>query len=291
MRTMDKKKIGICLGFSACLLFVIAVVCFMTGSPMMFVNGVKLKNTLQALEEGDRVFLNDIVPFEWECVYTFEPYQSREEIEEVLGFQSRRIKENNISEGMEHLLFVKGDRVTASILGYSENLGYSIRFAAKEGKKVTYAENAEFTVTKSGEVTVLTYAEPEDEAIADEGQEVFGWSEAEIKNTFAQRYPMSEGTEIIDCEVISDGAAERAGAVLLKDADTGMAEVAFMDMEGYFKKIGLSARPAPEPEFTYMGNGVVTFRLLTDEGESYTSEIVFTKKDNEIKYVRKDSMD
>ena len=60
-------------------------------------------------------------------------------------------------------------------------------------------------------------------------------------------------TEIIDCEVVSDGA--------------------------------------PEPEFTYMGNGVVTFRLLTDEGESYTSEIVFTKKDNEIKYVRKDSMD
>ncbi len=40
-----------------------------------------------------------------------------------------------------------------------------------------------------------------------------------------------------------------------------------------------------------MGNGVVTFRLLTDEGESYTSEIVFTKKDNEIKYVRKDSVD
>lgn len=78
---------------------------------------------------------------------------------------------------------------------------------------------------------------------------------------------------------------------MLKDVDRGMAEVAFMDMEGYFQKIGLSASPAPEPEFTYMGNGVVTFRLLTDEGESYTSEIVFTKKDNEIKYVRKDSMD
>lgn len=41
-------------------------------------------------------------------------------------------------------------------------------------------------------------------------------------------------TEIIDCEVVSDGASERAGAVLLKDVDTGMAEVAFMDMEGYF---------------------------------------------------------
>ena len=151
-----KKKIGICLGLSACILFTIAAIYFVTGDPLMLGNGVKLKNALQALEEGDRVFLNDIVPFEWECVYTFEPYQSREEIEEVLGFQSRRIKENNINEGMEHLLFVKGDRVTASILGYSENLGYSIRFAAKEGKKVTYAENAEFTVTKSGQVTVLT---------------------------------------------------------------------------------------------------------------------------------------
>lgn len=55
---------------------------------------------------------------------------------------------------------------------------------------------------------------------------------------------MSEGTEIIDCEVVSDGASERAGAVLLKDA-----------------------------------------------GEPYASEIIFTKKDNEIKYVRKGSVD
>ena len=50
-----------------------------------------------------------------------------------------------------------------------------------------------------------------------------------------------------------------------------------------------AAKAAEEPEFTYVGNGIVSVQLLTDEGEPYTCEITFTQKDNEIKYVRKDS--
>ena len=56
----------------------------------------------------------------------------------------------------------------------------------------------------------------------------------------------------------------------IRDRDTGAAEVAFIDNEGDFQKLGISAELAPEPEFTYIGNGVVSFKLLTVEGTLYT---------------------
>ena len=95
----------------------------------------------------------------------------------------------------------------------------------------------------------------------------------------------------MDYEVFSDNAYERIGAVLLKDRDTGAAEVAFLDNEGDFQKLGISAELAPEPEFTYIGNGVVSFKLLTVEGTLYTCEVRFTKENDEIKFVVKEVFD
>ena len=56
---------------------------------------------------------------------------------------------------MVHLLFVKNKKVAASILGYQYNLGYCIEFASK----VTFEEDAKFNVTKTDNVTVLSYAD------------------------------------------------------------------------------------------------------------------------------------
>ena len=111
------------------------------------------------------------------------------------------------------------------------------------------------------------------------------WTEEEIKSKFSDRFNQDKHLEIVDYEVVSDNAYERIGAVLLKDRDTGAAEVAFIDNEGDFQKLGISAELAPEPEFTYIGNGVVSFKLLTVEGTLYTCEVSFTKENDEIKFV------
>ena len=108
------------------------------------------------------------------------------------------------------------------------------------------------------------------------------WTEEEIKSKFSDRFNQDKHLEIVDYEVVSDNAYERIGAVLLKDRDTGAAEVAFIDNEGDFQKLGISAELAPEPEFTYIGNGVVSFKLLTVEGTLYTCEVSFTKENDEI---------
>lgn len=73
------------------------------------------------------------------------------------------------------------------------------------------------------------------EAEFSESNENKVWTEEEIKSKFSDRFNQDKHLEIVDYEVVSDNAYERIGAVLLKDRDTGAAEVAFIDNEGIFK--------------------------------------------------------
>lgn len=122
------------------------------GNPIVLINNKKLGNSIKSIQ-SDNIKLNEVVPFDWDVVYTFEPYASKERIEEIVGFKSSAIKENNISEGMVHLLFVKGKKVVASILGYSTNLGYRLDFPSK----VTFEENAEFNVKILNDIVTLEH--------------------------------------------------------------------------------------------------------------------------------------
>lgn len=122
----------------------------------MYFNNQKLANVISSID-SETVQLNEIVPFEWDILYTFGPYQSKEEIEQIVGFKSADIKENNINEGMVHLLFVADNKVTASILGYADNLGFRIDFTSKDENSITFADDAQFDVTTADGVTTLTY--------------------------------------------------------------------------------------------------------------------------------------
>lgn len=147
------KKTKIAITIFLCMVLVAILGYLVIGNPVVLVNNQKLENSIKSVH-SDTIKLNEVVPFEWDVVYTFEPYASKESIEEIVGFKSADIKENNINEGMVHLLFVKGEKVVASILGYSANLGYRLDFPSK----VTFAENAQFNVSISNKIVTLEYA-------------------------------------------------------------------------------------------------------------------------------------
>lgn len=161
---MTKKRwliyvCSVCTMLMICGAVLTAAVFFIIGNPVVLLNNQKLKQAVCSLKSGEIVSLNETVPFAWDVLYTFEPYQSRAEIEQIIGFRSNDIQENDVNEGMVHLLFVKGGKVAASVLGYSGNLGYGIDFAAKENRRIAYAENAQFTATKIDGITMLKYCE------------------------------------------------------------------------------------------------------------------------------------
>nr|WP_312580094.1 hypothetical protein [Sedimentibacter sp.] len=149
-----KKKTKIAIIILSCIILVAIAGYLAIGNPVILISNNKLENSIKSID-AEIIKLNEVVPFDWDIVYTFGPYASKESIEKIVGFKSDDIKENYINEGMVHLLFVKDKKVVASILGYSENLGYRIDFPSK----VTFTENAQFNVTISDGVVILTYIE------------------------------------------------------------------------------------------------------------------------------------
>ena len=113
-----------------------------------FRNARRLKNAITALTQGTTT-LEEAVPFDWEAVYSFEPYTSREEIARTMGFDSPEISET-IGEGVTQLIFVEEDRVVLCICAYPENLGYDVDFTGC----VRYGEHTRFAV-RQGDVVRL----------------------------------------------------------------------------------------------------------------------------------------
>lgn len=145
-----KKKIIVPISLIA---IIFLLVFLMTGSPLVACHNYELKKSVLSVSGETQVTLNEIVPFDWDIVYTFSPYTSRNEIEKIIGFSSHSIRET-VNEGMVQLLFVKGDSVVASVCGYADNLGYRITFK----DSVRFEEKAVFAVdTNAGIVTLVKH--------------------------------------------------------------------------------------------------------------------------------------
>ncbi|MDF2546164.1 MAG: lipoprotein [Anaerosolibacter sp.] len=150
-----KKKI-IILGLVA-IAIVIALIVAVIGNPIVYHNNQKLKESVLSLELGS-VSLNNVVPFDWDAVYTFDPYTSKSEIEDVLGFESSDIKET-VNEGMVQLIFVRDQKIVSSVCGYAYRLGYDIHLTTGSSnyQKISYDDKAMFTVERKLDIIWLTH--------------------------------------------------------------------------------------------------------------------------------------
>ena len=84
---------------AAGVLAVIALLWSFIGSPVVLWHNHQLKTALTGLTDTS-ITLEQAVPFSWDEVYTFAPYTSVEEIQEVIGTTSFNLKEA-ASEGMQ----------------------------------------------------------------------------------------------------------------------------------------------------------------------------------------------
>lgn len=76
----------------------------------------------------------DLFTLDYDKVYRFEPYQSKEEMEKQIGFKYWRLKEG-LSEGIINILFVKNNKPIAYLFGYSTNIGYYLSIQEGEYTK------------------------------------------------------------------------------------------------------------------------------------------------------------
>ena len=114
-------------------------------------------NTIKSLQNG-KVNLHKLTDFEWDKMYTFPAYTSKEEIEQILGFESDIIIDNMFNEGNTYLLFVKDNTIVCNIYGSSDSLGYSINFGMYDKYLcIDYSENCVFSVNNDNDKKNLEY--------------------------------------------------------------------------------------------------------------------------------------
>ena len=114
------------------------------------------------------------------------------------------------------------------------------------------------------------------------------WSEQDIAAMFS--LVQEAGWQYTDCVVIPDRAGGRVGAVLFRDDEKQSSNVAFFAADGSYQQCGTSAALAAEPDFTYLGNGAVTFKLETAEGTVYNYTLTISISGSAVNFTAEDDL-
>ena len=145
------------------IIVLLGVLYLIFGDPRIHINNNKLEDAFTELTT-DSVTLEEIVPFEWTTVYTFDPYTSIDRIEWITGSKSPSLKES-VSEGMTHFVFMNRGRVMASVCAYPSSVGYYLSFAGGKNtyydytdggySHIEYGDQVEFEVTQDAGIVRL----------------------------------------------------------------------------------------------------------------------------------------
>lgn len=118
------------------------------------------------------------------------------------------------------------------------------------------------------------------------------WTEEEIQSLFVESNQDSmHNFTIVDAVVIPDLAYNRVGAVLYVDNEEQTSNVAFLDSDGYYQTSGVYANLYTDSEFTYCGDGTVTFKLETEAGIVYTFQLSISVDGPNVHFVASDDLE
>lgn len=149
---MNQKIIGILI-----LLMAVVVLIF-----SQFGNGAKvraLKKEMLALEDGSVMTLEEVIPFEWERLFQFDPYTSREQIEEAIRKKIHR-SSITVNDNERTMLAMSGRDVVYDSSGDPSVYGYLFQTSGEMKR----GEHTEFRVEHRGDYVFLVRTDSERES-------------------------------------------------------------------------------------------------------------------------------
>lgn len=121
-----------------------------------------------------------------------------------------------------------------------------------------------------------------------ESPENLTYTEQDIFTMFTNA--KEEDWDVIDSVVITDNAYDMVGAVLFWDNENETANVAFLDADGNFQKCGTYAKVADPADFSYLGNGKVKYKLVTDGGVIYNYTLTISIDGSDVHFKAEDDL-
>ena len=214
------------------------------------------------------------VPVEEECKIITE----QEDID-TLYKELQNIKVRDKKKDTEPMT---GGSVTRFIFVLSDGTEYDLEYfnPGSIPSLISKAGNFEYQTSANIEKfwTIFDY-----ELSGKEKQKTTEWSIKEIETLFLNN--RESEWNLIECVSVYDFAYDRVGVVLFTKRDTECINVAFMDGEGTMPYCGVEAVLDENIEFTYHGNGEVTFNVWLNDEVKYKQRIVFSKYNDEVKFV------
>ena len=100
--------------------------CFIICDNPYLTHNTLLHENITSLYETEEFHLNDMIPFDWDKMYSFKPGTSKEYIEKTIGISHSKIYDVPSSEDTVCLIFVKDGKITAYPCGSAKDLGYKV---------------------------------------------------------------------------------------------------------------------------------------------------------------------
>ena len=186
------------------------------------------------------------------------------------------------SSGRMHELTVNTDVI------YYKNKTYQILFKSLYEQLLNTFEECttkeETAVTK----TLDSFSNPVQNADISNTNEDKNWSEQDITSMFS--HVQEPDWEYVDCILIPDHASDRIGAILFWNNKNNTSNVAFFDANGCYQQCGTYAKTPAEPDFTYLGDGAVTFKLETENGTIYNYTLTISIDGNIVNFIAEDDL-
>lgn len=114
------------------------------------------------------------------------------------------------------------------------------------------------------------------------------WNQQEILAIFEDA--KEENWDILDCVVMNDSAYDMVGAVLFWDKEKEATNVAFFDADGHYQHCGTSAKTPDKAEFSYLGNGAVSFNLIKDDNTVYNYILTISIDGDKVHFKAEDDL-
>lgn len=132
MKNKKLKKILFCL---VCILCIIIIWYFGVINTDLNKNTKNLESKLSQDISNNEYITKNLFDFDYDKIYVFQPYLSKSDMEEEIGFKFYKLKDS-VSEGMVNILFVKDNAPVTYLYGYPSNIGYYIDLPIGEYTKL-----------------------------------------------------------------------------------------------------------------------------------------------------------
>lgn len=149
MKTLKKnKKLTKLVSLIILGIIVIGLLIVLYINPVYQNNNKLLLNNIESLLDKEEVTLEELIPFDFDSIYLFEPYSYKKDMESQMGIRSRFIKDNYTDNLGTELIVVKNKKVISSVFIKLEKCGFIIE-GLVYSNKLDKNSDISFKLTKS----------------------------------------------------------------------------------------------------------------------------------------------